>query len=128
LQLEADAGGLQRTPANEILKRVVAEQAEVTWTAAGADAGQHWNAAPANAPLSELIEVGRAGGFELGQSAGLLWQTAEPVGDVQDDLAFVLDVQVARELMEVPGRGRCRVSGVGCREFIVAKMGMAARA
>ena len=103
LQLEADAGGFEGAAADEVLQRVVAEQAEVARAAAGADAGQHGNAAAADAALDQRVEIGRVGRFELGEAAGLLRQAAEAVGDVQDDLGVVLDVEFAGEVVDVHG-------------------------
>ena len=123
LEREADAGGFERTAADEVLDRVVAEQAEMARAAAGADAGQHGNAAAADADFGERIEVRRVGRFELGEPARLLRQAAEAVGHVHDDLGVVFDVQLAGELVDVHG-GRS-VSGVGeseVRRFIVANM------
>ena len=71
-KLEADAGRLQRAAADQVLQRIVAEQAEMPRTAAGADAGQHGNAAAADAALGERVEIRRVGRFELRQTAGLL--------------------------------------------------------
>ena len=126
-ELEADAGGFERAAADEVLQRVVAEQAEVAGPAAGADAGQHGDAAAEDAALGERVEVGRVGRFELGQAARLLRQAAEAVGHVHDDLGVVFDVQFAGEVVEVHGgRGRgseVRVSGIHRRKICVGCKG-----
>ena len=49
VQLEADAGGFERAAADQVLERIVAEEAEVAGAAAGADAGQDRDAAAADA-------------------------------------------------------------------------------
>ena len=56
-ELEADAGGFEGAAADEVLQRVVAEQAEVAGAAAGADAGRDGDAAAADAVAGERVEV-----------------------------------------------------------------------
>ena len=113
LEFEADAGGFEGAAADHVLQRVVAEQAEVAGAAAGADAGQHGDAAAEDADFGERVEVRRVGRFELGQAARLLRQAAEAVGDVHDDLGVVFDVEFASEFVEVHGgEVRGRRSGV----------------
>ena len=102
-ELEADAGRFERAAADHVLQRVVAEQAEVARAAAGADAGQHRDAAAEDAGFGERVEVRRFGRFQFGQAARLLRQAAEAVGDVHDDLGVVFDVQFASEFMDVHG-------------------------
>ncbi len=125
-KFEPDAGRLQRAAADQVLQRVVAEQAEVARAAAGADAGAHRNAAAQDAGLGQRVEVGRVGRFQLGPTARLLRQAAQAVGHVHDDLGVVFDVQLARKSVEVHG-GRGRRSEVRGQGFIVAKYGWAAR-
>src|SRR4051812_14099940 len=43
-QFETDAGGFKRAAADDVLQWIVAEQAKVAGTAAGTDAGKHWDA------------------------------------------------------------------------------------
>ena len=87
LQLEADAGGLERTAADQVLDRVVAEEAQVARSAAGRDAGKTGMLLPQTPRAGERVEIRRFGGFELGQAARLLRQAAKSVADVHDDLA-----------------------------------------
>ena len=87
LQFKADAGGLERAAADEVLQRIVAEQTEVAGAAAGAMPGLTGMLLPRMPLLRECVEVGRLGGFEFGESAGMLRQAAEAVGDEHDDLA-----------------------------------------
>ena len=128
-ELETDAGGFERAAADHVLQRVVAEEAEMAGAAAGADAGQHGDAAAEDAGFGECVEVRRFGRFQFRQAARLLRQAAEAVGDVHDDLGVVFGVQFASEFMEVHGgRGRGRRSEVGGQRLIVAKFGAATRA
>ena len=103
LQFEADAGGFEGAAADHVLQRVVAEEAEVAGAAAGADAGQHRDAAAEDAGFGERVEIRRVGRFEFRQAARLLRQAAEAVGNVHDDLRVVFGVQFAGEFMEVHG-------------------------
>ena len=82
--------------------------------AAGGDARGDRDAAAEDAFAGELVEVGRAGRFELGEPAGLLRQAAEAVGDVDDDLRVVLDEELAGEGVGVHGKAvGCRLEAVG---------------
>ena len=101
LQVEADAGRLECPAADQVLERIVAEQAQVPRAAAGADARQHRNAAAADADLRQRIEIRRVGRFELGLAARLLRQPAQAVADVHDDLGVVLDVQFAGQILNI---------------------------
>ena len=103
---EADAGGFERAAADHVLQRVVAEQAQVPGAAAGADAGQHGNAAAQDAGFGERVEIGRVGRFQLGLAARLLRQAAQAVAHVHDDLGVVLDVQFAGKSVDIHGGGR----------------------
>ena len=94
-ELEADAGGLQRPAADQVLHRIVAEQAQVSRSAAGGDAGGDRDHAAQDAAAGQGVEVRRLGGFQLGLAARLDRQAAQAVGHQHDDFRVVLDHQSA---------------------------------
>jgi len=85
LKFEANARGLKRPTADEVLKRIVAEQAQVAWAAAGTDARLDGDTAAANTLLCQCVKMGRGGRFQLGAAARFLGQSAQAVGHEQDN-------------------------------------------
>ncbi len=84
---EVDAECFQDAPSDAILKGIVAEQAEVPRSAAGGDARQNRYAQAANAVPRTGVQVGRPCRLQFGLSAGFHGQSAQAIGDEQDDLA-----------------------------------------
>lgn len=115
LQLETNAGGFKRAAADEILQRIVSKQTQVTGTAAGTDAGLYGNAATENSLFRQSIEIGSLGGFEFRESAGMLRQTAESVGDEHNDFGVVFDVQLAGQFVHIHGGYFCQWLVVSCQ-------------
>ncbi len=103
LQLKTNARGFERAAADEILQRIVTKQTQVTRTAAGADAGLYGNAAAENSLFRQSIEIGSLGGFEFRESAGMLRQAAESIGDEHHDFGVVFDVQLAGQFVHIHG-------------------------
>ncbi len=70
LKRESDAQGAQDSPTDHRLDGIVAEQREVPRSAAGRDPVPHRHQHAQGTPARQRVEVGRAGGFQLG-SAGV---------------------------------------------------------
>lgn len=100
-ELKTDAGGFQHTAADDVFQRIVTEEGQVAGTAAGGDAGLHGNAAAADAALGEGVEIGGAGRFKFGGTAGFHRQAAEAVGNEEDNFGIVFLMQRAGELVHV---------------------------
>ena len=108
---DADAQRLQHAPADEVLHRVVAEEAEVARPAARRDARQHRRRQPARAHPREPVQVGRRGRLKLGLAGVRVRQPAETVGHQHDDLG-------RRLADDVRQRGKidhCRLLMLPCR-------------
>ena len=108
-EMEADAGRLQRPAADQVLDRIVAEQAQVAGPAAGADAGKHRNAAAEDADFRQRVEV--AACWPSSSSVlppGCCGRPPRPSADIHHDFRVVLDVQFAGEVLDVHGESRVK--------------------
>ena len=104
-ELEADAGGFERSPADLELKRVVAEESEMTGAGTGRDPRQHRHARYARADRRQPIKVGGGGRLELRLATRLHGQAAEAVGHEEDDLGRVLFDELTDEVVFGHGVG-----------------------
>src|SRR5579871_482868 len=96
-----DAKGFENATADAVLERIEAEQAEVPRPAARRDARQDRDAQTADAFAGAGVEVGRTCRFQLGFAARLQRQTAQAVGDQQNDLRAVFFAQLAHQFVHV---------------------------
>ena len=104
-QLEADAGGLQGPAADQVLDRIVAEQAQVSGPAAGGNARGDGIHASLDPVFCQGVQIGGLGGLQFRRSARLDRQPAQPVGHQHDDLRLVRGFQVADELLNIHESG-----------------------
>ncbi len=78
-----------RTPRGDIvLERVVAEESEVTGTAARSNPRQHRDTHATDAPLSQSIRFGVLAVFELGLATRLERKPTQSVTHIQDDFGL----------------------------------------
>ena len=84
-----------------VFERIVAEQAEMSRSAARRDARQDGDAQAAHAFADAGVEVRRAGGFQFGLAARLQGQSAQSVGDDENDFRGVVFAQIAHQFVHV---------------------------
>lgn len=100
-QLEADAGGLQGAAADQVLDRVIAEEGQVSGTAAGGDTRCDRIHAALDPVFCQIVQMRGFGGFQFRRPARLDRQPAQPIGHQHNDFRFVLGLQLANELLNI---------------------------
>src|SRR5262249_48953850 len=84
--MKINAERFENSAADLILERIVAEQAEVPWAAARRDSRQNRRRQTADSLTDTGVQVRRSGRLELGLSPHFQGETAEAVGDDENDL------------------------------------------
>ena len=95
----------KRPAADQVLDRIVAEQAQMSGSAAGRDAGGDRIHAALNAVSGQGVQIGGLGGLQFGRSARLDGQSAQAVGHEHHDFRLVGDLQVADQLLDIHASG-----------------------
>ena len=85
LQIDVDAQGLQDAAADEVLHRVVTEEAQVAGAAARSDAGKHRHREAAGALLGQPVQVRDVGGLQLRPTGLRVRQAAQAIRHKHDD-------------------------------------------